>query len=43
VSVVRDAIAVVGMGRSGTSALALCGGAMPLQLLPPNLGSPTGY
>ncbi len=43
----RDAILLVGMGRSGTSALArvlsLCGGALPLDLLPPNAGNPTGY
>lgn len=43
----RDAIVVIGMGRSGTSALArvlsLCGGAMPLQLLPANFANPTGY
>ena len=35
------------MGRSGSSALArvlsLCGAGLPLQLLPPNFGNPTGY
>lgn len=43
----RDAIFIVGMGRSGSSAIArvmaLCGGALPLQMLPPNHGNPTGY
>lgn len=43
----RDAIFVVGMGRSGTSALtrvlSLCGAALPLAPLAPNFGNPTGY
>lgn len=43
----RDVIFVVGMSRSGTSALArvfsLCGGAIPLELLPPNFANPAGY
>ncbi len=43
----RDAIVVVGMGRSGTSALArvltLCGGALPFPLLPSNFANPTGF
>ncbi len=43
----RDVIFVVGMGRSGSSALtrvlSLCGGALPLRVLPPNHGNPTGY
>lgn len=40
-------IFVLGMGRSGTSAitrvLSLCGAALPDRLLPPNYGNPTGY
>jgi hypothetical protein len=47
VTELRQAIFVVGMGRSGSSALArvlsLCGGELPLRLLPPNFGNPTGY
>jgi hypothetical protein len=43
----RDVVFVVGMGRSGSSALArvlgLCGAALPLDVLPPNVGNPTGY
>jgi hypothetical protein len=43
----RDLIFVIGMHRSGTSALArvlsLCGAALPRRLLPPNGGNPTGY
>ena len=43
----RDAIFVVGMGRSGTSALtrvlSLCGAALPLAPLAANHGNPTGY
>lgn len=43
----RDAIIVVGMDRSGSSALtrifSLCGAALPHELLPPNYGNPTGY
>jgi hypothetical protein len=43
----RDVIFVVGMGRSGSSALtrvlSLCGAALPLRVLPPNYGNPTGY
>jgi hypothetical protein len=43
----RDAVFILGMGRSGTSALArvlsLCGAALPLEPLPPNFGNPTGY
>ncbi len=43
----RDVVFVVGMGRSGSSALArvlgLCGAALPLDVLPPNAGNPTGY
>ncbi|GEM_PF-836280 len=43
----RDVIFVAGMGRSGTSALArvlaLCGGALPLELLPPNFANDAGY
>src|ERR1700730_6311768 len=35
------------MGRSGSSALtrvlSLCGAALPLRVLPPNYGNPTGY
>jgi hypothetical protein len=44
---VRDAIFVVGTGRTGSSALArvlgLCGGALPLRTLPANFANPTGY
>jgi 2-polyprenyl-3-methyl-5-hydroxy-6-metoxy-1,4-benzoquinol methylase len=44
---VRNVVFVVGMGRSGTSALtrvlSLCGAALPLQTLPANFGNPTGY
>ncbi len=43
----RDAIFVVGMGRSGTSALtrvlSLCGAALPLAPIAANHGNPTGY
>ena len=43
----RDLIFVVGMHRSGTSALtrvlSLCGGALPASLMAPNSGNPTGY
>ncbi|HEY0613991.1 MAG TPA: hypothetical protein VGC96_05095 [Candidatus Elarobacter sp.] len=43
----RDAILVVGMGRSGSSALtrvlSLCGAALPLDVMEPNYGNPTGY
>jgi hypothetical protein len=43
----RDIVFVVGMGRSGSSALArllsLCGGALPQRLLPANYANPTGY
>jgi hypothetical protein len=43
----RDAIIMVGMHRSGSSALtrifSLCGAALPHELLPPNYGNPTGY
>jgi hypothetical protein len=43
----RTVVFVVGMGRSGTSALArvlsLCGAALPLDVLAPNYGNPTGY
>jgi hypothetical protein len=43
----RDAIVVIGMGRSGTSALArvlsLCGGTIPFPLLPSNFANPTGF
>lgn len=43
----RDAIFVVGTGRTGSSALArvlgLCGGALPLRTLPANFANPTGY
>lgn len=43
----RDAVFVICMGRSGSSALArilsLCGGALPLELLPPNYANATGY
>jgi hypothetical protein len=44
---VRDAIFVVGTGRTGSSALTrvlgLCGGALPLRTLPANFANPTGY
>ncbi len=43
----RDLIFIVGMHRSGTSALtrvlSLCGAALPGSLLAPNSGNPTGY
>lgn len=43
----RHVLFVVGMGRSGSSALArilsLCGAALPLEILPENYGNPTGY
>ena len=43
----RDVIFIVGMGRSGTSALTrvlgLCGAAMPLETLPANFANPLGY
>jgi hypothetical protein len=43
----RDLIFIVGMHRSGTSALtrvlSLCGAALPGSLLAPNDGNPTGY
>ncbi|HEY0381040.1 MAG TPA: sulfotransferase [Candidatus Elarobacter sp.] len=43
----RQLIFIVGMHRSGTSALArvmsLCGGVLPKQLESPNTGNPTGY
>lgn len=43
----RDVIFVVGMSRSGTSALArvvaMCGGMLPQRLLPANFANPTGY
>jgi hypothetical protein len=42
-----DIVFLVGMHRSGTSALtrvlSLCGGALPLELLPPDFGNPSGY
>ena len=41
------AIFILGMGRSGTSAiarvLALCGASLPQSLLGPNEGNPRGY
>ena len=44
---VRDVVFLLGMGRSGSSALArmlsLCGGALPLDVVPPNFANPTGY
>lgn len=44
---VRDVIFIVGMGRSGSSALtrvlSLSGAALPLEILPPNYANPTGY
>ena len=43
----RDVVFVVGMGRSGSSALArllsFCGGVLPHRLLPANYGNPAGY
>jgi hypothetical protein len=43
----RDLIFIVGMHRSGTSALtrvlSLCGAALPATLMAPNSGNPTGY
>ena len=43
----REAVFVVGMGRSGSSAIArvisLCGAALPLEIVPPNYGNPAGY
>ena len=43
----RDVIFIVGMHRSGTSALtrilSLCGGVLPRALMPANNGNPTGY
>jgi hypothetical protein len=43
----RDVMFVVGMGRSGSSALArllsFCGGVLPHRLLPANYGNPAGY
>jgi hypothetical protein len=43
----RDLIFIVGMHRSGTSALtrilSLCGGVLPRTLMPANDGNPTGY
>lgn len=43
----RDLIFIVGMHRSGTSALtrvlSLCGAALPTTLMAPNSGNPTGY
>lgn len=43
----RDVVFIVGMGRSGSSALArvlgLCGGALPTTVLAPNFANPTGY
>ena len=43
----RDLIFIVGMHRSGTSALTrvvtLCGAALPALLMAPNSGNPTGY
>lgn len=45
--VTRDVVLIVGMHRSGSSAvtrmLSLCGGALPIQTLPPNRWNPTGY
>ncbi|HTD38716.1 MAG TPA: sulfotransferase [Candidatus Limnocylindrales bacterium] len=42
-----DIVFLVGMHRSGTSALtrvlSLCGGALPVRLLPPDAGNPSGY
>lgn len=46
-NIMRHAILITGMGRSGTSALArvlaLCGAGLPDRLLPANHGNPTGY
>lgn len=43
----RDVVFIVGMGRSGSSALArvlgLCGGALPTTVLAPNFANPTGF
>lgn len=43
----RDAIFIIGMHRSGTSAfarvLSLCGAALPLRVMPANYGNPSGY
>ena len=43
----RDVLFVVGMGRSGSSALtrllSFCGGVLPRRLLPANYGNPAGY
>ncbi len=43
----RDVIFVIGMHRSGTSAVArvlsLCGGALPHRLMPANHANPSGY
>jgi hypothetical protein len=43
----RDAIFVLGMGRSGSSALtrvsSLCGAALPFRTLPADVGNPRGY
>ena len=43
----RGLIFVLGMGRSGTSAitrvLSLCGGSLPSRLLGANEGNPTGH
>lgn len=43
----REVVFVVGMGRSGSSALArllsFCGGVLPRRLLPSNYGNPAGY
>ena len=43
----RDLIFIVGMHRSGTSALtrvlSLCGATLPAALMAPNSGNPTGY
>jgi hypothetical protein len=42
-----DIVFLVGMHRSGTSALtrvlSLCGGALPVRLLPSDAGNPSGY
>lgn len=43
----RDVVLIVGMHRSGSSvltrSLSLCGGALPIEMLPPNRWNPTGY
>jgi hypothetical protein len=43
----RDVIFVVGMGRSGSSALtrvlSLCGAALPFRMLPADVANPRGY